>query len=150
MALLTPSLRLALVACGLTLGATTLNSVAYAQQSCGDDLKRLSERRETELNKINAMVRANKGKPIDPRAFCAQSGGLNAAEGALIAYMEKNKDWCVIPDEAVAGLKANHVKSLAFSAKACTIAAQIKKQQAAGAAANNSAPQAQPLPAGPL
>jgi hypothetical protein len=150
MALLTPSLRLALVVLGVAAGASTLNSMAYAQQSCADDLKRLSERRDTELNRINALVRANKGKAIDPRVFCAQSGGLNASETALIAYMEKNKDWCAIPDDAVAGLKANHVKSLGFAAKACSIAAQIKKQQAAGAAANNNAPQAQPLPAGPL
>ena len=66
----------------------------------------------------------------------------------MIAYMEKNKDWCQIPDEAIAQLKANHAKSVAFSAKACKVAAQIKKmkeQQAQG-----GAPQAQPLPTGPL
>jgi hypothetical protein len=45
-------------------------------------------------------------------------------------------------------MKTNHAKSSAFAAKACNVAAQMKKQQAAGAASN--APQAPALPAGPL
>ena len=72
-----------------------------------------------------------------------------SAENALIAYMEKNKDWCAFPMRSIAQLKDNHAKSLAFSAKACSVAAQMKKkkQQAAQGA---GAPQAQPLPTGPL
>jgi hypothetical protein len=144
MAALTPTIRLALFAFGLAGCAATLTDAAFAQQSCGEDLKRLSEKREAELTRVNNLVRAAKGKPIDPAMFCSQSAGLNTAENALIAYMEKNKDWCSVPDEVIDALKANHVKSLAFSAKACKVAAQMKKEQAAGAA------QAQPLPAGPL
>lgn len=144
MAPLTPTIRLALLIVGLTAGAAQLAGPAFAQQSCGDDLKRLSAKREVELTRVNNLVRAAKGKPMDPAMFCSQSAGLNSAESALIAYMEKNKDWCGVPDEALEGLKANHLKSLAFSAKACQVAAQMKKEQAAGAA------QAQPLPAGPL
>ncbi len=143
----TPSFRLAVFAFAAA-SVLTLGSAAFADQNCAEDLKRLSEKREAEMNRINAVVRAGKGKPMDPRVFCSASGGLNAAENLLIAYMEKNKDWCSIPDGVIQGLKANHTKSLGFSAKACTIAAQIKKQQAAGAA--NGAPAAQPLPNGPL
>jgi hypothetical protein len=124
-----------------------LSAPSFAQ-SCGDDLKRLSQKREAELTRINALIKSGKGKPINPEVFCSQSAGLNSSENALIAYMEKNKDWCGIPDDALAGLKANHARSLEFSHKACTVAAQMRKQQAAGAA--NGAPQAQPLPAGPL
>ena len=72
----------------------------------------------------------------------------SAPKSALIAYMEKNKDWCSFPDEAINQLKEHHTKNAGFSAKACAVAAQIKKmkdQQAAG-----GGPQAQPLPAGPL
>jgi hypothetical protein len=93
-------------------------------------------------------VKAAKGKQLDPAVFCAKSAGLNSAETAMIVYMEKNKDWCQVPDEALAQLKANHAKSVAFSTKACNVAAQIKKmkeQQAQG-----GGPQAQPLPSGPL
>ena len=150
MAHLTPSFRLALFVVGLAAGSLTLSSMSFADQSCGDDLKRLSEKREAELLKVNNLVKAAKGKPMDPAVFCSQSAGLNTSENALIAYMEKNKDWCGIPDDVVDGLKANHVKSLAFSAKACTVAAQMRKMKQQQAAGANSAPQAQPLPAGPL
>jgi hypothetical protein len=148
MARVTPPIRLALFVFGLAAGSLFVNATAFADQSCGDDLKRLSQKREAELIRINGLVHAAKGKPLDPTVFCSQSGGLNAAENALIAYMEKNKDWCGIPDDALAAMKANHVRSASFAAKACTVAAQIKKQQAAGAASN--APQAPALPAGPL
>jgi hypothetical protein len=131
----------------IALGAFSFGGSASAQ-SCGEDLKRLSQKREAELNRVNGLVKAAKGKPLNPEAFCSQSAGLNVAESALIAYMEKNKDWCGVPDDALAALKANHVKSLAFSHKACAVAAQMKKQQAAGGA--NGPPPAQPLPTGPL
>jgi hypothetical protein len=150
MAPLSPFIRFTLLAFGLATASLSLSGISHAQ-SCGDDLKRLSERREAELNHVNGLVKANKGKPMNPEMFCSQSAGLNVAESALIAYMEKNKDWCGIPDDALTALKENHVKSLAFSHKACAVAAQmrqIKKQQEAGG--GNGAPQAQLLPAGPL
>ena len=131
----------------LSLGGAGWAVPSYAQ-SCAEDLQKLAQRRESELAIINGMVKAAKGKQLDPAVFCAKSAGLNSAENAMIAYMEKNKDWCQVPDEALAQLKANHAKSVAFSSKACNVAAQIKKmkeQQAQG-----GGPQAQPLPTGPL
>jgi hypothetical protein len=73
----------------------------------------------------------------------------------MLAYMTKNKDWCQIPDDAIAQLKISHAKSVAFGGKACTVAAQIKKMksqaaQAAQQAGPGGAPAEQPLPAGPL
>ena len=132
----------------LSLGGVAWAAPSFAQQSCGEDLQKLAQRREAELTIINNLVKSAHGKQIDPTVFCAKSAGLNTAETAMIAYMEKNKDWCQIPDEALDQLKANHAKSVAFSGKACAVAAQIKKmkeQQAAG-----GGPQAQPLPTGPL
>jgi hypothetical protein len=69
--------------------------------------------------------------------------------------MEKNKDWCQVPDDAISALKATHVKSVSFAAKACGVASQIKKmkeqaEKNAAAGGAGGAPQAQPLPAGPL
>ena len=143
----TPRLGRMLFAFALTAVGVGVDGTATAEQACGDDLQKLSQKREAELNRVNGFVRAAKGKPMDPALFCRQSAGLNTSESALIAYMEKNKDWCGIPDEVVNALKANHVKSVAFSAKACSVAAQIKKQQEAGGGAG---PQVQPLPTGPL
>ena len=143
----------------MTMRSTAMASLALAlagaawaapalAQSCGDDLQKLSQRRETEMATINTVIKAAKGKQLDPTVFCAKSGGLIAAENAMIAYMEKNKDWCGIPDETLDTLKANHVKSAAFAAKACKVAGEMKK--AKEQAADGGGPQAQPLPAGPL
>ena len=117
-------------------------------QSCNEDLQKLMQKREAGMATINGLVKHAKGKQLDPSIFCAKSGGLIAAENAMIAYMEKNKDWCSIPDEALASLKAGHAKSAAFSAKACKVAAEMKKAKEQGT--EGGAPVAQSLPTGPL
>jgi hypothetical protein len=128
---------------------------AFADQDCGKDLQTLAGRRETALKNINALVAASNGKKLDPEAFCARSTPLNAAEDAMLAYMVKNKDWCQIPDDAIAQLKASHAKSAAFGGKACSVAAQIRKMktqaaQAQAQASQGGGPAVQPLPTGPL
>jgi hypothetical protein len=136
----------------MTMRSTAMASLALAlagaawaapalAQSCSDDLQKLSQRRETEMATINTLIKAAKGKQLDPSVFCGKSGGLMTAENAMIAYMEKNKDWCGIPDDTLDSLKANHAKSATF-------AAEMKK--AKEQAANGEGPQAQPLPVGPL
>jgi hypothetical protein len=121
---------------------------APAFADCGADIQKLAQTRNVEMQKIGEYFKSFKGKPANPEEACAKFRGLIAAEGAMLAYMEKNKDWCSIPDDAIAKFKENHGKSQAFSSKACTAAAQFKKakeQQAQG-----GGPQAQPLPNGPL
>jgi hypothetical protein len=137
----------AMASLALALAGAAWAAPAFAQ-SCGDDLQKLSQRREAEMATINTIIKASKGKQLDPSVFCSKSGGLMTAENAMIAYMEKNKEWCGIPDESLDSLKANHTKSAAFAAKACKVAAEMKK--AKEQAANGGGPQAQPLPAGPL
>ena len=103
------------------------------------------------MQKLNDFAKSFKGKPMDPAAFCAKTVGLLRAEESLIAYMEKNKDWCSFPDEAINNLKAGHVKNAGFNAKACQVASQIKKmKEQAAQGGGGGGPQAQPLPAGPL
>ena len=113
--------------------ALALAGVAWAApalaQSCGDDMQKMAQRRETELATINELVKSAKGKQLDPTVFCSKSGGLISVENAMIAYMEKNKDWCGFPDEAIDNLKANHARSAAFAAKACKVAAEMKKMK---------------------
>ena len=43
--------------------------------------------------------------------------------------MDKNKDWCSFPDEAINRLKDHHAKNAGFNAKACTVAAKMKKMK---------------------
>ena len=128
-------------------GAIVAAAPAIADQSCGDDLQKLAQRREAALQAINGLVAAARGKQLDAAVFCTRSAPLNQAETAMLAYMVKNKDWCQIPDGAIEQLKAAHAKSVGFSNKACTVAAQMKKMKEQAA---QGAPQAQPLPTGPL
>lgn len=142
--------RAVLLALAATVAALALTASARADSSCADDLKKLTDRRVVVLNDINGMAAESKKtkKPLAPDVFCGKARVLNAAEDALLAYMVKNKDWCGVPDEVIASLKASHAKSVEFGGRACVAAANMKKaqeQQAAGAA-----PQAPPLPAGPL
>lgn len=120
-----------------------------ALADCGQDMQKLAQARNAELEKVNAFAKAGHGKPLDPQQFCVKSAGLLKAESAIIAYMEKNKDWCSFPDEAIANLKASHAKNAGFNAKACAVAAKIKKMKEQ-AAEGGGEPQAQPLPRGPL
>ena len=137
----------------LAAAAVVAATPAFAADDCATSLQKLAARREAALQGINQMVKASKGKKLDPEVFCARSRPLNAAEDAMLAYMTKNKDWCQIPDDAVNQLRASHAKSVAFGARACTVAAQIakmKKQAAAAAQQGGGPPAEQPLPAGPL
>lgn len=130
--------------------AAAVLCVAPALADCGPDMQKLAAARNNEMTKVNNFAKASKGKPLDPAAFCAISQGLLKAENALIAYMVKNKDWCSFPDEAINNLKEGHAKSAGFNAKACSVAAKIKKMKEQAAEGGGGGPQAQPLPAGPL
>ena len=139
----------------LALGAAILCAApAWAADDCAASLQKLSTQREAALQGVNSLAAASHGKKLDPEQFCSRARPLNAAEEAMLAYMIKNKDWCQIPDDAIAQLKASHAKSAAFGAKACTVAVQMKKMKAQAAQAAQQggvgAPQQQPLPSGPL
>jgi hypothetical protein len=122
----------------------------WAHADCGSDMQKLAQARNTQLQVVNDYAKSFHGKPMDPEGFCGKSAGLIHAEAALIAYMEKNKDWCSFPDEAISSLKEHHAKNAQFNAKACTVAAQMKKMKEQAAQGGGAGPQAQPLPAGPL
>jgi hypothetical protein len=131
----------------LALALTLAAFAGPAWADCGQDMQKLAQARNAELEKVNAFAKAAHGKPLDPEAFCVKSKGLLQAESAIIAYMEKNKDWCSFPDDAINNLKTSHEKNAGFNAKACTVAAKIKKMKEQAAQAG---PQGQPLPTGPL
>ena len=144
-------LALPVFALGLLVGVAP----ALADNDCATDLQKLAARREAAMKGINELVASARGKKLDPEAFCVRSRPLNGAEEAMLAYMTKNKDWCQIPDDAIANLKASHAKSAEFGGKACTVAAQVEKMKKQAAQAQQQqqaggAPQEQPLPAGPL
>ncbi len=119
-------------------------------QSCNDDLADFSKQRTAEIEALNAISKAHQGK-LDPVGACPHLKGMKAVEGKMLAYLEKNKEWCNIPDDFINGFKANSEKTAGMSKQACDIAAKMKKmQEGGGLAGGGNLPPPPKLPAGPL
>jgi len=123
-------------------------------QSCNDDLAKLGQKRGAQIEALNGIAKANKGK-LDPIAACPRFRELASIEEQMLAYLTKNKDWCNIPDEFLNNFKTGSAKSAGMATQACAIAAKIKKMQkeqalgGGGGGGGNLGP-APKLPAGPL
>ena len=127
-----------------------LGAAAPAFADCQEDLGKIMQERQTFIDTLSKMNNGGKGK-LDPIAACPKLRSLAAVEGKVVAYLEKNKDWCNVPDNFLENAKQGRAKSVSFAAKACQVAAQVQKmkqQQAQGGGAGG--PQVQKLPAGPL
>jgi hypothetical protein len=145
-----PAARLAALALMGSILSANLGSPALAQQACQEDFQRLTQKRMAQIGVLNRLGKAGKGH-MDPIAACPAARTLVGVETEMLNYMEKNKDWCAIPDNVIDGFKAARAKSQGFASQACGVAAKVKQMQAQQRtqAAN---PQSAPLklPAGPL
>ncbi|MGE3643560.1 MAG: hypothetical protein AB7F96_06875 [Beijerinckiaceae bacterium] len=130
---------------------------AAAQSSCQIDFGILTKKRLALVAALNKDAKRRKGK-LDPRTACPKFRALAAAEGAMLSYMKKNKNWCGIPDEPIKQIEATRQKTVTIAGQACKAAKmmnaaiakakRMQQQQAAGAAA--AAPPRPKLPSGPL
>jgi hypothetical protein len=139
-----PSIRFALPVLLLGVGLPTLVAPAWAD--CNEDMGKIMQRREAVIQELNASAKATGGK-LDPTSACPRLRKLVGMESDLLTYMNKNKDWCSIPDQAIENAATGHNKTAQTANQACNIAAQMKKaqeQQANGGAGPTK------LPAGPL
>jgi hypothetical protein len=75
---------------------------------------------QTETQKRAAAVTAAMNAHADRKQICALMTTFVGAEGALVKFLEDNRTWCGVPDQAVAVSKANHEKSMKFRTAACT------------------------------
>ena len=134
-------------------------AAASVGSSCDRDFQKLASARQSQIGALNRLAKG-KGKKMDPIAACGKLQGLAGIEARMVAYVEKNKDWCGIPDTVADNIKKGRQGTLSFAAKACNAAAQYRKalaqhnvqqqRAAANGAAAQNAPQVQKLPAGPL
>jgi hypothetical protein len=65
-------------------------------------------------------VRTALEKKLDRKEVCAAATRFYAAEEAVLQFLEKNKTWCGIPEEAIKGTKVSHERTLKFRTAACT------------------------------
>lgn len=111
---------------------------------CNGDIAALMKKRQGVIDQLNKQAKASPKGQLDPATACGKLRGLVAAERELLAYFVKNKDWCMVPDNAIASLSEGSKKTAGMAANACKVAEQVKKGQEA---ISNSAPK---LPTGPL
>jgi hypothetical protein len=85
-----------------------------AGTQCGD-FNKLGE----EAQKRSALVAAAIKAKADRKEICTLITNFFAAETNVVKFLEANKTWCGIPDQAISVAKANHERSAKFRTAAC-------------------------------
>lgn len=146
--------RIALGAGGVFLFGFVAPAMA---QSCENDIGEFQKKRSAQMENIGKLQKKGDGK-LDPVAACPMLRSLASVEQSMLAYMEKNQNWCNIPDQVLTNVKEGTGKTSNIAKQACGLAVKMKKQQqqqaagagaGAGAAGGFNVP-ATKLPAGPL
>jgi hypothetical protein len=67
-----------------------------------------------------AAVRTATEHKTERKEVCALVTRFATAEAAVVKFLEANKTWCGIPDEAVKAAKTGHERTLKFRTVACS------------------------------
>jgi len=136
---------------GLSLLALLAGANGAYAQSCQEDFQKLTQRRMSQIQVLNNLGKAGKGK-MDPNAACPAAKKLVGIETEMLNYMSKNKDWCNIPDNVLDQFKQARGKTQNFASQACGVAAKMKKmqEQQREQAAGGGMMAPPKLPSGPL
>ena len=132
--------------------AFVVGTAGLAQADCTSDFAALMSKRTVQIEVLNKNSKSHGGK-LDPVAACPQLRNLAAAESQVVAYIEKNKDWCGLPEDLAEKMTATRAKTQSFAANACGVAVKMKQMQAAQQKQAQSQQQQEPaikLPTGPL
>ena len=73
-----------------------------------------------EAQKRSALVGAAMKAKADRKELCTLMTNFVAAEANVVKFLETNKVWCGVPDEALKASKTNHEKSMKFRTMACS------------------------------
>ena len=60
------------------------------------------------------------------KEICTLVQRFYASEASVVKFLEENKSWCNIPEDAIASAKSNHERSLKFRTAACSDAPVVK------------------------
>ena len=103
---------------------TAASGAAWAQSAPPQCAAFLQLRTETQ-DKASAVRKAI-DKKVERKEVCTLVQRFYAAEGTVVKFLEDNKTWCNIPDQAISAAKENHERTLKFRTAACTEAPQAK------------------------
>jgi hypothetical protein len=88
---------------------------AGPQAQCAQ-FPQLSAETKKKADAVQAAINAK----ADRKQVCVLMTTFVASEATVIKFLEDNKTWCGVPDQAITVSKANHEKSLKFKAMACS------------------------------
>jgi hypothetical protein len=88
----------------------------------GQDLQAICGRFQSlseEAKKKADLVQAAMTGKAERSKVCTLMTSFVASEGNVVKFLEDNKTWCGVPDQAIKISKANHEKSVKFRNAAC-------------------------------
>jgi hypothetical protein len=97
-----------------TPAAWTSSARAQGAPQCAD-FPRLSAETKKKADAVQAAMSAK----AERKQICALMTTFVASESTVIKFLEDNKVWCGVPDQAIAISKTNHEKSMKFRNLAC-------------------------------
>jgi hypothetical protein len=107
------------------------NAPASANEFCNNEMRPLIEQRTALTAKLQAIGKRAK-QPGSREQFC---GTLTAYIGNIdkfVKYMQQNKDFCGIPDDAIDQAKKGLGQNQSLRKKICSAPRQAAQQQGAG------------------
>jgi len=95
--------------------ATSHPAIAQMPPECGEFVKL----RDVTAQKAGLVRNATQKGSADRKEVCALITSFATSEAAMVKFLEDNKTWCAIPDQAVVQAKAGHEKTMKFRTAAC-------------------------------
>jgi hypothetical protein len=111
------------LASAVFVAAALVTTPVVANEFCDKELAPMIEQRKALTEKLSAIGKRAK-QPGAREQFC---GTLKAYIGNIsrfVTYMEQNKDFCAIPDDAIAQAKQGLNQNQSLRKKVCVAAAQ--------------------------
>jgi hypothetical protein len=105
------------------LGAAA-SGAAWAQ-SAPPQCNAFPQLRDDAQQKAMAVRNAIQHK-ADRKEVCTLVQRFYAAEATVVKFLEENKSWCGIPEQAITTSKQNHERTLKFRTAACSDAPEAK------------------------
>lgn len=103
---------------------TAASGAAWAQPA-PPECSAFGQLRDTAQQKAMAVRTALEHK-AERKEICTLVQRFYAAEAIVVKFLEENKAWCNIPDQAITVSKTNHERTLKFRTAACSDAPAVK------------------------
>lgn len=94
------------------------------QTQCNDFVKLRTDAQQKAL-----AIRTAGERKADRKEMCTLITRFAEAEAGVVKFLQANKTWCGIPEEAIKAAKTNHERTLKFRTAACAEAPAAQPRQ---------------------